>query len=264
MQTNKKYRLGVALSGGGAKGFAHIGVMKALDDFGLRPDILAGVSAGAVMAAFYGSGVSPDDTLKAFSTINFKSLAKFSAPTDGIFKFDKFAHFLKKNLPTECIEYLKIPTIISATNLDTYKEELFTRGPLADCVLASCSLPVIFKPMKINGQTYIDGGVLHNLPAFALRDKCDLLLGVNVSPLNTSPFKSTIADIAYRAYRLMTTNNSKPDLDLCDVIINVDSMKESSTFDVKKMADNAKEGYFAAMKVLVNSPILKQLRDERK
>lgn len=118
--------------------------------------------------------------------------------------------------------------------------------------------------MKINGQTYIDGGVLHNLPAFALRDKCDLLLGVNVSPLNTSPFKSTIADIAYRAYRLMTTHNSKPDLDLCDVIINVDSMKESSTFDVKKMADNAKEGYFAAMKVLVNSPILKQLRDERK
>lgn len=264
MQTNKKYRFGVALSGGGAKGFAHIGVMKALDDFGLRPDILAGVSAGAVMAAFYGSGVSPDDTLKAFSTINFKSLAKFSAPTDGIFKFDRFAHFLKKNLPTERIEDLKIPTIISATNLDTYKEELFTRGPLADCVLASCSLPVIFKPMKINGQTYIDGGVLHNLPAFALRDKCDLLLGVNVSPLNTSPFKSTIADIAYRAYRLMTTHNSKPDLDLCDVIINVDSMKESSTFDVKKMADNAKEGYFAAMKVLVNSPILKQLRDERK
>ncbi len=264
MLMHKKYHFGVALSGGGAKGFAHIGVMKALDEFGLVPDVIAGVSAGAVMAAFYSSGVTPDDTLKAFSQIRIGDLTSFSVPSNGLLKFDGFAKFLKKNLPVERIEQLHIPTIITATNLDTYKEDLFTSGPLVNCVLASCSLPVVFKPTKVNGHTYIDGGVLHNLPAFALRDKCDVLLGVNVSPLNTSPFKSSIADIAYRSYRLMTTHNSKPDLELCDVVINVDSMKKISTFDVKKMADNAKEGYFAAMKVLVNSPILKQLRDERK
>ncbi len=262
--SKKKFHVGLALSGGGAKGFAHVGVMKALDDFGLKPDIVAGVSAGSIMAAFYCGGMQPDDIIKLFSGIKMGALTKISVPTDGLFKFDKFKTFLEKNLPIKNIEDLLIPTIICATNLDTYKEELFTQGPLAERVIASSSLPVIFKPAKVDGHSYIDGGILHNMPSFCLRDICDYVIGVNVSPLDDiTPFKNSMADIAYRSYRLMTTHNSKPDLELCDVVIQVDSMKSSSTFGVNKMKDNAKDGYFTAMKMLVNTPLLTQLRDEQ-
>ena len=265
MADKKKYRLGLALSGGGAKGFAHVGVMKALDYFGLKPDIVAGVSAGSIMAAFYCGGAKPDDMLNLFAGIKVGDLTKVSIPSDGLFKFDKFKQFLNDNLPIKRIEDLLIPNIICATNLDTYKEELFTQGDLADCVIASSSLPVIFKPAKVNGQSFIDGGILHNMPSYALRDQCDYVLGVNVSPLDDiTPFKSTIADIAYRSYRLMTTHNSIPDLQLCDVVIQVDAMKSSSTFGINKMKDNMKEGYFTAMKTLINSPLLNQLRDEQR
>lgn len=262
---NKKYHVGLALSGGGAKGFAHVGVMKALDDFGLKPEIIAGVSAGSIMAAFYCSGMKPDDIIKLFSGVKMGALTKISVPTDGLFKFDRFKSFLEENLPIKNIEDLLIPTIICATNLDTNREELFTHGPIAERVIASSSLPVIFKPVKIDGCSYIDGGILHNMPSYCLRDICDYVIGVNVSPLDDiTPFKNSIADIAYRSYRLMTTHNSIPDLKLCDVVIQVDPMKSSSTFDVKKMKDNAKDGYFSAMKVLVNSPLLKKLRDEQR
>lgn len=264
MPSTKEYQLGIALSGGGAKGFAHVGVMKALDDFGLCPDIIAGVSAGGVIGAFYAAGVAPDDVLGMFGKIKMGALADWAIPNGGIFKLNKFKHFLKQNLPVDKIEDLKIPTVITATNLDTYCEELFTHGPLAECIIASCSIPVIFKPARIAGTSYIDGGILHNMPSFAIRARCDFLIGVNVSPLNTSPFKSTIADIAYRSYRLMTTHNSQPDLNLCDAVIDVESMKNSSTFGVDRMKENAKEGYFAAMRALINNPDLIRLRDERK
>ncbi len=260
----KKYHIGYALSGGGAKGFAHVGVLRALDDFGIKPDIVAGVSAGSIMAAFYCTGMSPDQILELFGTLNFKDLIKVTVPKDGLFRFNGFKEFLIDNLPVKNIEDLKIPARICATNLNTYREEVFDKGPLADCVIASSSLPVIFKPAKVNGQSYIDGGILHNMPSYCLRDICDYVIGVNVSPLDDeTPFKSTIADIAYRSYRLMTTHNSRPDLALCDAVIQVEAMKKCSTFGVEKMNENAKEGYFTAMKVLHNSPLLKQLRDEQ-
>ncbi|MDO4511812.1 MAG: patatin-like phospholipase family protein [Bacteroidales bacterium] len=264
MVSTKKYRLGIALGGGGAKGFAHLGVLKALEDFGLKPDVFAGCSAGSIVGAFYAAGFSTDDLLRIFSEIKFSSLGKVALPTTGLFNLKKFETFLEQQLPYSRIEDLPTPCIITATSLDTYDAVAFTEGPLAKSITASCSLPVVFQPTEIDGCNYVDGGVLHNLPAFALRDCCDYVLGVVVSPLNKSPFKKSIADIAYRSYRLMTTRNTHADMLTCDAVISVDAMKGKSTFGFEYLKENAKAGYFAAMKVLHNSPLLKQLRDEKR
>lgn len=261
----KKYHIGLALSGGGAKGFGHLGALKALQTWGVKPDVVAGVSAGAIVAAFYADGMTPDDILKLFAGIKLGDMAEFAVPTDGFMKLDKMKKFLRKNLTAQRIEDLLTPTIITATNLDDYTEACFTSGPLADCVVASCSLPVIFKPARVDGKTYIDGGILHNLPSFCLRDLCDIVIGVNVSPLDKdTPFKSTIADIAYRSYRLMTTHNAIPDINLCDVIVKMDSVGRNGTFGIKKMKENVKEGYFTAMRAFTASPVMQGLKLESK
>lgn len=251
------------MSGGGTKGFAHVGVIRALHDFGLKPDVVAGVSAGAIVAGFYGCGMTPSQMIEAFSEMKLSSLMEISTPTDGLFKIDKFRDFYDFHISIKRIEQLKVPTRIVATNLDTYSSEVFTDGPLADCVVASSSLPVVIKPAKVGEHTYLDGGMFHNLPAFALRDDCDLVLGVNVSPMSTTPFKSTLADIAYRSYRMMMTNNTKQDIKLCDEVIEVEALQDASNFELSKMRQNATTGYFAAMRVLQNSETLKHLRDEQ-
>lgn len=260
---SKKYRLGIALGGGGAKGFAHVGVLRAMEDFGLKPQIVAGCSAGSVVGSLFSAGYSSDEILKMLSSINLRSILKVKMPTNGIFSLSKVEAFLNRHLPYSRIEDLPLPNVITATSLDDCKAVAFTEGPLAKCITASCSLPMIFQPAIIDGKTYVDGGVLHNLPVFALRECCDVVVGVVVSPLDKSPFKNTLVDIGYRSYRLMTTHNTYLDMQSCDVVITVDSMKGKGTFGFDNMKENAKEGYFAAMKVLVNSPLLKQIRDEQ-
>jgi NTE family protein len=253
-KSEPKYRVGLALSGGGARGIAHLGVLKALEDLGLKPDIVAGVSAGSIVAALYDSGITINGILELFSKTSFSDFADFNVATDGFFKLDKLKKTLKKILPVANIEDLKIPTIIGATDLDSCKAKGFTTGPIAERVIASCSLPIVFKPVKIDGVTYVDGGVLHNLPANYLRPICKYVIGVNVSPFANGAFKSSILDIALRSFKLMSTKNMAADMKLCDVGVTVQSIAKNGVFDVKHMKEMAKSGYFEAMKVFTNSP----------
>ncbi len=256
------YRIGLALSGGGAKGAAHIGVLRALGDIGIKPDIITGVSAGAIAASYYAAGVSPDEMFQLCSKIKIKELLKVTMPTHGLFKLSGLYEFLDSTLPVKNIEELKIPTIIGAANLDTFKFVEFTSGNIAERLVASCSIPVVVQPAEINGEHYVDGGVLHNLPATCIRNKCDVLIGVNVSPLAKTAYKHNMASIAYKSYRLMATNNAKPDIELCDVIIPLDEVAQTKTFDTSNIQDIAKEGYFKAMKIFTNSEIIQSIINE--
>ena len=96
---------------------------------------------------------------------------------------DGFKKFLKKQIKYERIEDLPIPALICATDLDNNRPVAFSEGSIVDCVAASCSIPIVFKPVRINGVTYVDGGVLANLPAWALRDSCKYVIGINCSPV---------------------------------------------------------------------------------
>ncbi len=261
--SSSRPRIGLALSGGGARGFAHVGVLKALEELGLKPDIISGVSAGSIIGVLYASGYTPDQILELFKDLKFSDLAEISVPKDGFFKLDRFKRFLKKSIKTELIENLQIPTLICATDLDNCKSVVFSQGSIIERVTASCSIPIVFKPIKIEGVNYVDGGVLRNLPAWAIRKKCDILIGVNVSPLVKRAYKQSLIEIAHRSYELMAKNNAIPDMKLCDVLIQTKSIAQEGTFKIKSMYNIAESGYKDALAVLKENPAFEKILSQQ-
>ncbi|MDE7411629.1 MAG: patatin-like phospholipase family protein [Paramuribaculum sp.] len=237
------YTLGIALSGGGARGVAHAGALKALSEAGVKPDIVAGVSAGSIVAALWGAGVSPDDMLQMFLHCKFGDFCSLGMPSDGFFRMDKFREILRKKLGYERIEQLPMPVVIGATNFDTGAKVAFERGPLADCVCASCSIPIVFKPVKIDGVRYVDGGVVANMPSWSIRERCHTLIGINVSPLSDYRPKDNLVQIALRSFELMSKNNSAPDMALCDMVIRTDKIARYKVFDLKGIEAVFESGY---------------------
>ena len=251
--SRKPYKIGIALSGGGARGFAHCGALVALEEVGIKPDIIAGVSAGAVVTAMYASGMTPHDMLKAFEDAKFTDFAQISIPREGFFSLDGFREFLRETIPYNDISELPLPAIICATDIGENKEVAFREGDIAQCVSASCSIPIVFKPVRINGGTYVDGGVIANLPAWALRDQCKYLIGVNVSPVPRRGEPKSIVDIAQRTYDLLVKNNAQPQMAICDLAISLDDIANYNVFNLKEINRIFKLGYDSTMHALLNA-----------
>lgn len=245
-----KYNYGVALSGGGARGFAHIGVLKALEERGMKPDIISGVSAGAVIAVLYASGINLDNIVNIFENLKFTNLTELCMPRVGFFRMEGFKSILKENIKVKNLEDLNIPTVICATDIDHGKGIAFKKGPILERVIASCSVPVIFNPVNIDGNNYIDGGVLRNLPAWAIRKDCKHLIGVNCSPFSNYKYKSSIIDIAIRSFDLISKVNAGLDIKLCDTLITTRSIANHNTFSTKGLKNIVDNGYQDACRIL--------------
>lgn len=247
-------RYGMAFGGGGARGFAHIGVLMALEQFGIKPTVLSGVSAGSVAAVLYGAGLTPDDMIECFAeSQKFGDYTQWSVPRTGLFKLDKFGMMIESWLPVRNLEELKTPTVVCATNFDKGSSVGWCKGEIVPRVMASCSIPIIFQPIEINGVHYVDGGVLRNLPAWAIRDFCKVLFGSNCSPLKRNySYKPSLLDIADRTFQLMAKANVLQDINLCDHVIMPQPIVDSKTFDLSNLRKNVTIGYDAACRVLEN------------
>jgi NTE family protein len=245
-QIAKKYKLGLALSGGGARGFAHIGVLKLLDECGLRPDIIVGTSAGALMGALYADGYKPDEIMKLYSGREFSEFASMQIPTMGLFDSSKFCKYIKKIVRAKDLSKLQIPMIVMTTNLDNGEARAFTQGSIPEIVTASCSVPIIFNPVNIDGTNYVDGGLFHNFPVSIIRDECEAVIGSNVSPVVPEKYKKTIVGIAERSYHYLFKANADKDREICDVLIETDEFSDYNLFDLNKIEAIVKTGYEAA------------------
>ncbi|MDE6246322.1 MAG: patatin-like phospholipase family protein [Muribaculaceae bacterium] len=248
----KPPRIGFAFSGGGAKGFTHIGAMMAFEKFGVSADIISGVSAGSIAAVLYAAGLSPQDIIDCFQEYDeFSNYTQLTIPKTGLFKLDRFAKLLDSWLPVKHLEDLRIPTVVCATDLDAGKSVGWSKGEIIPRVLASCSIPIIFPPVEINGVKYVDGGVLRNLPAWAIRKHCKILYGLNCSPLNRNyKYKDTLLDITLRTYNLMSKANTLQDLNICDFVVRTSGSARFGTFDLHALQKAVKIGYDATCKVL--------------
>ena len=213
------YNIGLALSGGGAKGFAHLGALQALDEKGIKPDIIAGTSAGAVVGAFYAAGFKPKEILKK----------------EALLKYDGFIEFMEKNLPVKRFEELNIPFCAVASDFDKGESKVFTEGELVPRVMASCTIPIVFKPMMIDGVRYVDGGLFKNFPVTPIRDLCRKVIGVNVCPKHPEEYEDNIniLRVALRSYLFLFKQNAVEDSELCDLLLEVDSIDEYNIFNLK-------------------------------
>lgn len=245
-ERKKPYKLGLALSGGGAKGFAHLGVFKMLNECHLKPDLISGTSAGSIIGAFIADGYSPDEVINLFSGREFFEFAQFQIPKSGLFDTSRFRSFLKTYLHAKRIEDLGTPLVIVATDLDHGTSKQFREGPLVDAIMASCSMPIIFSPVEIEGVHYVDGGLFRNFPVSTIRDECERVIGVNVSPLIPHRYKQTLFHIAERSYHYMFQANTMEDREMCDVLIEAKEFGLYKTFDLENIEPIVQIGYEAA------------------
>ena len=220
-----------------------------MEELGIRPDIISGTSAGAVIAVLYADGYSPEEILDLFSGLSFNDLAEITLPRSCLFKIDRFKHFLQKSLRAVNIEDLSIPVVVTATDLDHGKYVAWRSGEIAERVTASCSIPIIFPPVLIDGTHYVDGGVLRNLPVYPIRPECDVVIGINVSPLVNKQYKQSILDIAVRSYSFMSKSNVIEDMKLCDLFIPMKEAARYAVFDIHALRDIANVGYQQTLKL---------------
>lgn len=247
----RPYHIGVALSGGGARGFAHAGALLAIEEAGIRPDIIAGVSAGAIAAVLYAGGLKPMDIAKRFANRSFRDFATLNIGREGIFKFDRLENFIYSSIGNKRnLEDLEIPTYLGVTDFDNGISTYFNSGEIGPRVAASCSIPIVFKPIEIDGINYVDGGVLRNHPAWIIRDKCDLLIGINVSPLRQGKGYKSLVDVAMRTYNVMAKANQARDMALCDISVQTPEIAAYAVFDLSNIKNVFISGYVHTRRAL--------------
>lgn len=241
--SNTLLPLGLALSGGAAKGFAHVGVLQYLEEQEIYPDIIAGTSAGALISSLYADGYKPEEIIQLFKGKDFMFMTEIQIPQKGVFGTQSFKKFLKETFRHKNIEDLPIPIRIIATDLDHGISKIFSEGPLVETVTASCSIPVLFNPVEINGTTYVDGGLFKNLPASVIRKECDYLIGVHLNPKEPLEYKKNLFGIAERSFGYIFRANAIPDRKLCDMLIESGEMAHVKTFDMNSAQEIANLGY---------------------
>jgi NTE family protein len=245
-----KYETGLVLSGGAARGFAHIGVLKALHEKNMEPDIVSGVSAGAIAGGFYSAGYKPEEMLDFFIESSIFKFVKLTFGKRGLFNISGLEKLLRKYLGTQNIEDLEKPLIIAATNIREGKTKYFTTGDLVDSILASCSIPVIFYPKDINGELYVDGGVTNNFPVEPLKNICKNLIGVNANPISGYNPHKGLAHIALQSFHLSIASGIEEKKKLLKYYIEPRELRNYAYYDIsanKKMFD---AGYRETLKVI--------------
>ena len=243
--------IGVALSGGAVRGLAHIGVLKALEESGIKPDIVSGVSAGSIIGAFYCGGYSPKEMEDIALKTNLNSFILPSLSKKALFSLDKLEKFLEKYIGKIDIKDLKIPLIVAATNLNKAKVEYFENGDLIKIVKASCSIPVMFKPVKIDKDYYVDGGIMNNLPVEPLKERSKIVIGVEVNPfLEEERDFSNIISIGIRSFYLAIRSNTEASKKLCDLVIQPIELVNIPLFATWKAKGAIDIGYYYAKELI--------------
>jgi NTE family protein len=202
-----EYTTGIVLSGGGARGFSHLGVLQALNEEGIYPDIISGVSAGAIAGVFYADGYTPHEILKFLSGKKGLDYFGFIVPKDGLMDMNGLRKILEKYLTARKFGDLKIPLVVAATDLNHGKITYFSNGNLIEVIIASSSIPVLFKPVLINNTQYLDGGIMDNFPVHPLARKCKYLIGSHANPIGYSHKLNTMIDIAERTFHLSVASH---------------------------------------------------------
>ena len=245
--STKKYKLGLALSGGGARGIAHVGVLKAFEEAGIVPDAYSGTSAGSIVGAMRAAGKTPEQIMQMVKESSLFKIFKVGMPIDGLTKLTYLREKLSAYIASDSFEDLKKPLFVSLANLNTGQKEIVSSGVLFDVVMASCSIPLVFKPVEINGALYVDGGLFNNLPADALREHCEVLIGINVMPNIEVPAKElqTVIGIASRCFDLSVRANTVNSLEMCDLVIEPEELHQYGIHQFNKYQELYKIGYQA-------------------
>lgn len=243
---------GLVLSGGGARGVAHLGVYKALLERDIRPDIISGTSAGALVGAFLGAGYSPDEVLGIAVKTNFLKLIRPVLGGNGLLRIETLEPLLQSYLPDDSFEALSIPLVVTATDLASGEPIYFRSGELIKPILASCCLPGIFEPVEWQEHPLIDGGVLNNMPVEPIRGEVEWLIGSHCNPFEANGPIKGMREVLARSFILAVHAKTKERFLACDVLIEPPALRNYSILDMSKARELFVHGYKQARKVLAD------------
>jgi len=271
LKKKKKLKVGLALSGGGARGYAHLGALKAFEEFGIKFDFVSGTSAGSLVGAFYCAGYSYDQIFNLASNLKLKDIRTNKLvflPS----KTEKLEELITENLGDINIQDLKIPFSATAVDLKTTDEICFTKGNLAKAVAGSCSVPGIFQPVEYNDRILCDGGLKNTLPADIPRlFDCDYVIGVDVNKSRLYGTESTkVLDVLACSIRILMESNVVKGYEYSDIILKPETKRFRST-RTEGFLDMIEEGYREAinkmpeiMRIFSNHPLKKRRKNKFK
>jgi NTE family protein len=236
-------KIGLALSGGGARGFAHLGAIKALEEMGLEINEVSGTSAGAISGAFYCSGYKPDIILSIISATGFLKSVRPAWSWAGLLSMEGFRDMLFKYLPENSFESLKIPLTIAATEIRLGKVVYFNSGALVPRIVASSSIPALFDPVALDGHVFVDGGIMDNLPVRPLVGMCDFIIGSHCNPVEQRFDIKNVKEVTERSLLMAINVNSSQSKTYCNVIIEPPTLGRFSTFDLGRAREIFDLGY---------------------
>ncbi|MEO1653968.1 MAG: patatin-like phospholipase family protein [Bacteroidota bacterium] len=241
-------KIGISLSGGAARGLAHLGVLAALEELEVPIHQIAGISSGSLVGSFYASGLSPKRILMISEKIGVGSLFSLAAfANGGLLSMDSLEELLRKYLQAERYEDLKIPLFVGATDLKSGNLEVFQSGELVPTVLASCALPFIFKPVQYRDMVLVDGGLISTMLVEPLKSACDLLIGVHSNPLDAPGDLNSNLAVLQRSLRLSIHANAVNSLPQFDILIEPKELMNFPPHRFDRGAELYEIGYQATM-----------------
>jgi NTE family protein len=249
MSNTAPKKIGLCLSGGGARGFAHLGVLQAIDELKIPITQLSGSSAGAFAAALYSEGHSPQYILEQIVQRSIWQFVSFAPSKMGILKMTKTSNFLKQLIPHDSFEGLKIPISICATNISHGIPTYFNSGQLTNVLCASATVPIAFRPIIINGFKYLDGGLINNLPLEGL-DNCNFKIAVNVTPFKKELPVKNMKDMVLKSLYISIDNQTKQRSLDSDLVIEPEGIMKFDGFRFRHADKLFQLGYDSSLKKL--------------
>jgi NTE family protein len=246
-------RIGLALGGGAARGFAHIGVIQVLEENDIRPDLVAGTSAGSLVAALYASGKSGPEMASLALTMDEGAITDWSYPARGLIRGEALARYVREQTGGRAIEQFKLPLGIVATDLDSGAPVLFQRGDTGLAVRASSAVPAVFQPVRIGSREYVDGGLVSPVPVrFARQMGAELVIAVDISSAPDGNPTGDVMKMLLQTFAIMGRSINAFELKDADVVLRPGLAGVSSAdFTARKRAIQAgRDAALAALPAL--------------
>lgn len=249
----KPPRIGLALGGGAARGFAHIGVIQVLEEAGIKVELVVGTSAGSLVAALYASGKSGKELAATALTMDESAIADWSFPGRGLIRGEALARWVREHTAGRSIEQMSLPLGIVATDLDSGAAILFQRGDTGVAVRASSAVPAVFQPVKIGQREYVDGGLVSPVPVrFARQMGAQLVIAVDISQSLEGNATGDVMKLLLQTFTIMGRSINSFELRDADVIVRPNLVGMAGTdFSVRQRAIQAgRDAALAALPML--------------
>lgn len=250
MSNLKDKKIGLALGGGAVLGAVHVGVLKALEVENINIKAICGTSAGAIVAALYAFGKTPQEIKKIVVEFEWKKLSSLTLSKYGLLSNEKIGEIIKHNIGNKNFEDANIPLGMIATDITTGEKVILDKGSVADAVVASTCIPGIFIPVEIEERLLVDGGIVENVPLSCLKEKdVDFLIGVDLVPERSYKKPENVIEVLYNSFNFLVKLNKKAQTKEADLTIKPDLSKYNAV-DMSQIKELIDLGYKETKKII--------------